>query len=90
MSLVPGKPLSDAEFEEFRFSNELIQFERTKNGEILLHAPTAGGTSDGNSEIDYQLRAWWKTHRRGSVFDSSGGFYLRAQPGRGLCFCDKN
>jgi Uma2 family endonuclease len=33
-------------------------------------------TSDGNSEINQQLRSWWKRHRRGRVFDSSGGFFL--------------
>jgi Uma2 family endonuclease len=76
MSLKPGKSLTDAEFEELCFSNDLIQFERTKDGEVIMHAPTASGTSDGNSEINAQLRAWWKTHRRGRVYDSNGGFYL--------------
>ena len=76
MSLVPGKRLSDAEFEELCFSNDMVHFERTHDGEILMHAPTAGGTSNGNFEVLFQLGAWWKTHRRGRVFDSNGGFYL--------------
>ena len=33
-------------------------------------------TSDGNSEINHQLRSWWKQHRRGKVVDSSAGFFL--------------
>jgi Uma2 family endonuclease len=76
MSLVPGRKLTDAEFEELCFSNDLIQFERTRHGEILMNAPSGMGTTDGNCEIIFQLRAWWKTHRRGRVVDSNGGFYL--------------
>ena len=76
MSLVPGKKLTDAEFEQLCFSSDLIQFERTRDGEILMNAPAGGGTSDGNAEVIAQLRVWWKAHRRGRVFDSNGGFFL--------------
>jgi Uma2 family endonuclease len=75
-SIVWDKPLSDDEFEALCLANDLFRLERTRNGEILVHAPTGGFTSDGNSEIIYQLRTWWKTHRRGRVFDSNGGFFL--------------
>jgi Uma2 family endonuclease len=57
-------------------NNDFFILERTREGEILVHAPAAGATGDGNSEINHQLRAWWKTHRRGRVFDSSTGFFL--------------
>lgn len=67
MSLVPGKKLTDAEFERLCFSSDLIQFERTRDGEILLNAPAGGGTSSGNAEIIVQLRVWWKTHRTQDV-----------------------
>jgi Uma2 family endonuclease len=33
-------------------------------------------TSDGNSEINRQLRNWWIQHRRGRVYDSCAGFFL--------------
>ena len=42
-----------------------------------MHPPAGGFTSDGNAEIVSQLRSWWKTHRRGRVFDGTGGFFLR-------------
>jgi Uma2 family endonuclease len=42
-----------------------------------VNPPTELATSDGNAEIIHQLRAWWKTHRRGRVADSNAGFYLR-------------
>ena len=32
--------------------------------------------SSGNAEISAQLHSWWKSHRRGRVFDSNGGFFL--------------
>ncbi len=75
-SLVLNPPLTDGEFEALCAANDLIFFERTREGEILMHSPAGGFTSDGNAEIVSQLRSWWKTHRRGRVFDSSGTFFL--------------
>ncbi len=69
-------PLTDAELEWMCAANDVTRFERTREGEILMHSPTGGFTSDGNSELTTQLRNWWKTHRQGRVFDSDGGFYL--------------
>jgi Uma2 family endonuclease len=75
-SVVLDPPLSDAEFEALCAANDLIRFERTREGEILMNPPSGGFTSDGNAEIVSQLRSWWKTHRRGRTFDSNGGFFL--------------
>jgi len=41
-----------------------------------VNAPAGGATSSGNAEITRQLSNWWIQHRRGRVFDSSGGFFL--------------
>jgi Uma2 family endonuclease len=54
----------------------LLSLERSREGELIVHAPTGGDTSSGNAEICSQLRDWWKTHRQGRVYDSNGGFYL--------------
>jgi Uma2 family endonuclease len=75
-SLVLDPPLTDAEFEALCASSDWFRFERTRKGEVLMHPPAGGLTSDGNGEIIAQLRSWWKTHRQGRVFDSSAGFYL--------------
>jgi Uma2 family endonuclease len=75
-SLVLDPPLTDAELEALCAASDWFSFERTREGEILMHPPAGGFTSDGNAEIVSQLRSWWKTHRRGRVFDSSGGFFL--------------
>ena len=75
-SLILDPPLTDGEFEALCAANDLIYFERTREGEILMHSPAGGFTSDGNAEIVSQLRSWWKTHRRGRVFDATGGVFL--------------
>ena len=68
--------MTDAQLEEFCRLNEMAQVERTREGVIRLNAPAGTEGSDGNAELTTQLREWWKTHRRGRVYDSSGGFSL--------------
>ncbi len=75
-SLVLDPPLTDAEFEVLCAANDGVHFERTREGEILMHPPAGGFTSEGNAEVVSQLRSWWKTHRRGRMYDSSAGFFL--------------
>jgi Uma2 family endonuclease len=75
-SMILDPPLTDAQFEALCAANDLIYFERTREGEILMHSPAGGSTSRGNAEIVGQLYSWWKTDRRGMLFDSSGGFFL--------------
>jgi Uma2 family endonuclease len=75
-SLVVNPPLTDAEFEALCLASEWFRYERTREGKILMHPPAGGFTSEGNAEICLQLRSWWKTHRRGRVYDSSGTFFL--------------
>jgi Uma2 family endonuclease len=74
--LVLDPPLTDAQFQALCAANDWFRYERTREGEILMHPPTGSITSDGNSEINAQLRSWWKTHRRGKTYDSNGGFFL--------------
>ena len=68
--------LSDAEFEELCFANADLHFERTRDGAIVVHAPTGLGSGSGNSVIAYQLTGWWLEHGRGRVTDSNTGFFL--------------
>lgn len=75
-SLVMNPPFTDAEFVALCAANDLVYFERTREGEILMHPPAGGFTSAGNSEITGQLYNWWTTHQRGEIYDSSGGFFL--------------
>jgi Uma2 family endonuclease len=76
-TLVLTPPLTDRELESLAMASEWFRFERNREGEILMHPPTGLLSGDGNAEITLQLRAWWKTHRRGIVSDSNAGFFLR-------------
>jgi Uma2 family endonuclease len=76
-NLVWDRPVSDDQLAALCAANDVFQFERTKDGEIRVNPPTELSTSDGNAEIIHQLRLWWKTHRRGKVADSNGGFFLK-------------
>jgi Uma2 family endonuclease len=75
-SLILDPCLTDEEFEALCAANDFFSFERTREGEILMHPPAGGFTSEGNAEVTSQLRSWWKSHRRGRVYDSSVLFYL--------------
>jgi len=75
-SLVMSPPLSDEEFENLSESCAFASLERSKEGAIIVNAPAGHSTGDGNSEINHQLRTWWKVHHRGRVSDSSVGFFL--------------
>jgi Uma2 family endonuclease len=74
--LVFDPPMTDDEFEALCRENDGVQFERTKEGAIRVKPPAGGWTSSGNQEISRQLGNWWAEHKRGRVFDSSGGFRL--------------
>lgn len=69
-------PLSDEDFERAAMDTEWIQLERGKEGDVIVNPPAGGFTGDGNSEVICQLRAWWKTHKRGRAYDSNTGFFL--------------
>jgi Uma2 family endonuclease len=75
-SAVLDPPLTDAELKALAIASDWFGLERTREGKILMHPPTGGLTSGGNGEIVFQLHSWWKTHRRGRVFDSNGTFFL--------------
>lgn len=75
-SIALHPPLSDEEFERLSESCEFGSVERTREGTITVNTPAGGMTSSGNNEISRQLGNWWIQHRRGRVFDSSGGFFL--------------
>jgi Uma2 family endonuclease len=75
-SIVLDPPLSDEEFERLSSACECVCVERSKEGTIIVNAPAGGMTSDGNSEINRQLRNWWFEHRRGRVYDCCAGFFL--------------
>jgi Uma2 family endonuclease len=68
--------LTDEQFFELCSANRDIRFERSADGELIIMAPTSGGTGNKNAEISGQLWAWNRQMRLGKAFDSSTGFKL--------------
>lgn len=75
-TLIFDPPLSDEELESLCEHSD-ARIERRKDGVLLMNAPTGMDTGGANTEIIYQLRAWWRTQGRiGQTFDSNTGFFL--------------
>ena len=70
--------MSDDEFVYFCLENRDLRIERTAEGEILIDMPTYPKTGRKNAELIVQLGMWNKVNKRGLVFDSSSGFFLRS------------
>jgi Uma2 family endonuclease len=67
---------AEALFEEVcqQFDNKKI--EQDAQGNVYVMAPTGTESSDQNSELNEQLRAWAKKDGRGRAFDSHATFIL--------------
>ena len=81
--LLPESKMTDDEFFEFCQVNDNLRIERTAEGEIEILTMVGAQTSDRNSELNMQLRAWAKRDGRGKAYDSSGGFVLPNGAARG-------
>lgn len=68
--------LSDDEFYDFCHQNDNLTFERDADGNISIMSNTGGITGNLNSELNYELVSWNRTHKLGKVFDSSTTFRL--------------
>ena len=49
------------------------RFERDAEGALVMNFAAGGESSEAESEIGMQLRVWWRGHRSGRVYSSSGG-----------------
>jgi Uma2 family endonuclease len=68
--------LTDEQFFELCSANRDLRFERSADGELIIMAPTGGGTGNKNAELGIDLGIWNRQTRLGKVFDSSTGFKL--------------
>jgi Uma2 family endonuclease len=75
-TVVFDPPLTDEEFERMSMANELVKLERTKEGKIVVNPPAGFESSSSNTEVVFQLMAWYKKHRKGQVFGPDCGFFL--------------
>jgi Uma2 family endonuclease len=75
-TLVLDPPLSDEELERMSERSDFACFERDREGMIRMNPPAGALTSDANHEINFQLRLWWQTHRKGRTVGNDAGFFL--------------
>ncbi len=72
----PALEMDEEQFFEFCQLNRDWRIERSAEGDLEVMVPTGAETSDGNSEINMQLRLWAKRDGTGIAFESNGGFIL--------------
>jgi Uma2 family endonuclease len=60
-SVILDPPLTDEEFEKLCAVNDFVQLERTKEGAIIVNAPTGADSSRGNSDINFSARGLVET-----------------------------
>ena len=70
------RKMTPDEFWTFCAVNRKLRAELTKDGDVIIMAPTGFESSDSNSEIVFQLKAWAKNDRTGKVTESSGAYVL--------------
>ena len=68
--------LTDERLLKLSAANGDLRLERSPEGDLIVMAPAGSESSHRNANITFQLYAWWRQHREGKVFDSSGGFSL--------------
>ena|ERR1019366_6188872 len=68
--------LTDEQFFQLCIDNKGIRFERDKNKNIIIMAPTGGDTSNSNIKLGTDLELWNRKNKLGYCFESNGGFTL--------------
>lgn len=68
--------ISGHDFDELCARNPNLSAELSKEGTLIIMAPTGGSTGWRNSDITAQLQTWARKNGQGLVFDSSTLFTL--------------
>jgi Uma2 family endonuclease len=76
LRLRPVLDLSEDQFFRLCQLNRDLRIERNAAGELLIMAPTGGGTGRRNLRVSVRLGSWAERDGTGDAFDSSTGFRL--------------
>jgi Uma2 family endonuclease len=76
LQLAPAVPLTQEQFFELCQQNRDYRFERTAEGDLIIMAPSGGGTGKRNLSVGAQLYIWAQADGTGEAYDSSTGFIL--------------
>ncbi len=68
--------LTDEELLKFSSENDHIAVERDSKGNIIIMSPASSESSRLNAKLLYAVMDWNRKHKKGEVYESSGGFIL--------------
>jgi Uma2 family endonuclease len=68
-------------FDQLCIDNPDLRLELTKDGELIVMAPTGGESSEKNGDLFGEVWYWNRQTNLGRVFDSSGGYDFTALGG---------
>jgi Uma2 family endonuclease len=68
--------ISRLQFRQIAADNPELRLERSKQGHLIIMAPTGGETGNWNSELNLEVGLWNRNNPMGKTFDSSTGFEL--------------
>ncbi|MDJ1183257.1 Uma2 family endonuclease [Roseofilum casamattae] len=72
--------ITEEQFYQICAANRELRLERTARGDLIIMAPTGGGTGNRNLKIAQQLANWTDADGTGIGFDSSTCFKLPQGP----------
>jgi Uma2 family endonuclease len=75
-AVLTAQPMSDEEFAKLCSEHPDLFFEMSASGELIVMPPNYTLTAARHRAILTQLDAWAQRDGRGTVTDSSGGFFL--------------
>jgi Uma2 family endonuclease len=73
--------VSPEHFDQLCRDNPDLRLELTKDGELIVMAPTGGESSRRNLDLAVEVALWNRQTKRGQVFDSSCGYDFTAMGG---------
>ena len=76
LKMPPTTAFTSDQFYDLCQANPDRKLERTREGDLVVMAPTGGETGARNANLLIQLGVWNEQSKLGIVFDSSTGFHL--------------
>lgn len=76
IQMTPAVPMTQDQFFDFCQQNPDKRFERTREGELIIMAPSGLDAGFQDAEVCTQLNVWAKAFGNGKVTGASGGFIL--------------
>jgi Uma2 family endonuclease len=76
VQMLPAIPMTQEQFFELCQQNRDLRLERTSQGELVIMAPSGGGSGKRNLSVGAHLYNWSESDGTGEAYDSSTGIIL--------------